>query len=217
LTSRFTGITAAVNDVEAAAVDRGAFNEAHLPSLVVARHSAAFVGAGVGGTHVYNEVQALFPAYATIDTNGGAGGGTDLQINFAPAINLVGGETSGILIMLDLLVQSLQDDSGNNSVDRRMSYRLQADGGGGFATIPRSERFLNEGIAAAPGLWNGTNQYVHVSLRLLIRSGDTPTNLVNSVRAQVSVTAAAGALVEELTLTNVALAGLALHSSRATP
>jgi len=216
LTSRFTGITAAVNDVEAAAVDRGAFNAAHLPSLIVDRQQTSFVGTGVGGNHVYDETEVLLPAYLTINRNGtNPPAGGNLEITFTAPVDLATAETGGIFIMCNLHVVNMDDDTPANVATRFITYRLQIrDGPGTWITVQRTERLLAESFAS--------DQLFQVGVRTLIRSGDVVAgggvgDVVQAVRAQISMQTAGAPPTRRVTLRECSLSGLVLHSSRATP
>ena len=205
-----------MNDVEAAAVDRGALNEAHLPSLVVDRQQTSFVGTGVGGNHVYDETEVLVPAYLTINRNGTSPpGGGNLEITFTAPINLATAEVGGIFVMCNLHVVNMDDDTPANSATRWMLFRLQIqDGPGTWVTVQRTERALAESWAS--------DQLFQVGIRTLIRSGDVVAgggvgDTVQAVRAQISMQTAGNPPIRRVTLRECHLSGLVLHSSRATP
>jgi len=216
LTSRFAGITNAVNDVEAPAADRGAFNEAHLPSLVVDRQQTSFVGTGLGGNHVYDETEVLLPAYLTINRNGtNPPGGGNLKITFTAPVNLTTDEVGGIFVMCNLHVVNMDDDTPTNVATRLIAFRLQIqDGPGTWVTVQRTERGLSESYPS--------DQLFQVGVRTLIRSGDVVAgggvgDVVQAVRAQISMQTAGDPPIRRVTLRECHLSGLVLHSSRATP
>lgn len=216
LNTRFTGITAAVNDVEAAAVDRGAFNEAHLPSLLVDRQQTSFAGSAAGGNHVYDETEVLIPAYLTINRDGtNPPGGGNLEIIFTTPINLATAEVGGIFVMCNIHVVNMDDDTPANADTRFIIFRLQIqDGPGTWVTVTRTERGLAESWAS--------DQLFQVGIRTLIRSGDVAAgggvgDVVQAVRAQISMQTAGNPPIRRVTLRECHLSGLVLHSSRATP
>lgn len=208
LNDRFASVQAGINDLPESSVGSGAFNENHLPSLVVDQESVGF-GAS---NHVYDQTHGTFPAsWAVINSSGGAGGGTDLLVDFGSDMDLSSGAgQEGLLVLCDIHVAKLQYDNGTSGVHLPVAFfRLQArPNGGAWVDIDRTERFVDAANTDADaGLVY--DQWYRVPIRTLLTASDLMD--VQEIRAQVSLTPGTDPPLAEITLREVRLTAILLR------
>jgi hypothetical protein len=212
----------AVNDIPADGVAPMAFNHNHLPTMVHSALTTDF-GNGSGATHRYTRTQANgdtggTPSWAVIDTNGGAGGGTDLQVDF-PGVgyNLSGTTVQGVFVACDIwaaFLKPVDDGGGGTPVANRnhiAKFMLQAYNGAAWQNIERSIRWFAAAIEADSGGGPtakvafsqppagggdpmGREQHIGIPIRTLIKASDMGNNVVQKVRAVVSISLGQGSL-----------------------
>lgn len=241
LNSRFrigTGsFEGAVNDIPADGVAPMAFNHNHLPTMVHSALTTDF-GNGSGAVHRYTRTQANgdavgTPSWAVIDTNGGAGGGTDLQVDF-PGVgyNLSGTTVQGVFVACDIwasFLKQIDDGGGGTPVANRnhiAKFMLQAYNGAAWRDIERSIRWFAAAIEADSGggadakvaFSQGREQHIGIPIRTLIKASDMGNNVVQKIRAVVSISLGQGSLPAntdiQLELWGCQLSAIAIQSTR---
>lgn len=232
----------AINDVTANAVAPMAFNHHHLPTMIHSALTTDF-GNGSGAVHRYTRTQANgdtagTPSWAVIDTNGGAGGGTDLQVDF-PGVgyNLTGTTVQGVFVACDIWASFLKpvDDGGGGTPvanrNHKAKFMLQAYNGAAWQSIERSIRWFAAAVEADGGTAvafsqppaagpdpMGREQHVGIPIRTLIKASDMGNNVIQRVRAVVSISLGQGSLDPNtdilLELWGCQISAIAIQSTR---
>lgn len=169
INSRLTSLQTAINDLSKDAPQRGAFNENHLPSLVVDKQFTNFNGAcdnitGANPAVWINVVQ----------------GGNDLAVAFSPGIDLrASGGCRGLFVRASLTVSTTA--SGSSATTDYIEFRIQFETGAGWTTLDRTLRWVWRYDAAA------ANFYLDIPITTLITSVDNPAlALITGVRVQAA-------------------------------
>jgi len=237
LVQRFAQFKAAINDVETNAVDRGAFNENHLPSLVrdagqitLSFTKAVYHKKGLGGLLKFDTVAA-----------NGPGTSPQLEVKFRKPYDLTAASDpngiGGVLVMADVGVKHLSNQGtpyipnapqpafSKEEPDRYAIFRIEASADQkSWTTI--ITRFISEGFFSDSGLiydsktssQHGRPQWFSLPLHCLIKRGDLKDNQILAIRVTVGLgnrgTARASNIPPLVELgPNAHLSALVLHSS----
>lgn len=222
----------AVNNLVADALAPGALNHNHLPTLV---HYSGTVDFGqVGNSHTYTRTQANgdsggFPSWVPIDSSGGAGGGTDLELDLGANFNLTGTTVQGVLVLAEIqvaLLTQIDDGGGGTPVGNPSHYAkfmIQAWNGAAWRDLTRTIRWFVSAIGPGSNPFDafqkGRHQYLTVPIRTLVKAADMGNNVIRKVRVVVSVGIGGAALPPantdiQLTLWGCQLSALVLQSTR---
>lgn len=207
INTRMDGLRLAVNDVEADALAPGAFNSAHLPSLV--RDSKQLIVGSSTALHTYTSAAPTYPAATSWQQI--AQGGTPLLLSLA-ATYAYSADVGGCLVLADIYVKSIRGATvTENGEAWRVFVRIEAkEAAGSWQPIQRSQRWVRSGYAN--GTPAGPDQLLHIPIRTLITTADMTNNSISQVRATISVnknTVTASNM--EVTLRECSLSAIVLH------
>ena len=150
LNSRFSPVTNAINVISADALDEGALNSNHIPSMDISggQTKTVTINPGGGTACSYAEGDAYYVAggtngFVTLDSNGATGGGTEVALTFSPTLDLLVDGAGGVLVLSNTVVQQL----GLTVAIRLMAiFRLSVqDATGAWHPVHRTERFIQSG------------------------------------------------------------------------
>jgi hypothetical protein len=216
LNTRFSSgadaLQTAINDLEADALAPGAFNEAHLPSLVLFRGQIGQPAVG----NAYTYATTPYPAdWDTIDSNGSAGGGTALELSLGATYNLSTGQAQAVLVMADLYVGKIIRTAGGATATPTdgVGFRIQINNGTSWQTIGRSQRFVACAVFGGNTFTYSREQDVKVPIRTLIKASDIAANTITSVRVQISVVSHGAAADTTVSLKACYLSAIVLQST----
>ena len=214
LNNRFStgagSLQVAINDVESDALAPGALNEHHLPSLVLFRSE---ISQNAGGQ--YTTTNSLWPSsYAVVDSNGEAGGGTALEIDFGATYNLSTGQAQAVFVLADMYVQYIRRSATSYNDLDGVAFRIQAYNGSSWQTIGRTERYISAQIFGGDAASKGRAINVKVPIRTCIHASDVSGNTISKVRVQIAVWNGGGAGVVTATLLARSLTAIILQSTR---
>ena len=203
INTRMDGLRLAVNDVEADAVAPGAFNSAHLPSLV--RDSKQLIVGSAAATHTYTDAASTYPGTWT-DI---AQGGTPLLLSLASTFAF-SADVGGCLVLADIYVKSIRGATAtNNHTTWRAFVRVEAKGGAGWIPIQRSQRWIRSGYATGSAV---PDQLIHIPIRTLVTTADMASNAIAQVKVTISVEKTGGPAGNvEVTLRECSLSAIVLH------
>lgn len=215
LNVRQARIRDAINDVVEGVVAVGGLNENHLPAFTKVTTPASVtrrVGAP-GAVHIYTGNQVNYPAFVPIDSSGSAGGGTDLQLDFGVGYAL-DGEVQGILVMADIHIQNMTNDSSASpdahSTSSWAAFQIEVSlNGVAWTVIQRSRRIHADSLAAA-----NSNRYqqLKVSTKTLVVASDLAA--VRYVRVTMSQAMGATTAAQRTVLRECQLSAIVLKSKK---
>ena len=195
LNTRLNSVTTTINDLTGDAPQRGAFNENHLPSLVIDQQYENLPGDVNPGAGDYTNT-----AFAAVED-----AGTPLQVDFASPIDLGDEDIGGIFVRASLTLNTM---AGGVPTDTDMLFRIEFfETGGAWQSITRTERLVWSRGGSTPLL----NVRIDVPIATLIKASDltAPGQTIDSVRVVTRVNNAA----VKSTLRNCQLLALVLHSN----
>ncbi len=223
LNSRFTtganSAQGAVNDLTENAPAPGAFNNEHLPTLV---HFSGGqnVGSAGAGSHTYTHLAGAtnndnIPVdWTVINSDGDAGTGTDLEVDFGALFNLSGTTVQGVLVMADLQIRRFYD-AGSYTYNHEAVFMIQVFDGASWVNIPRTLRWALQGIRSGSAAETAQrDQLIKVPIRTLIRADDIGNNTIEKVRVVVSIGNGNTSNTETVELWWCQLSALVLQSTR---
>lgn len=194
-----------INDLPEDSPAVGAFNENHLPSLVIAQDSER-VGTSTL-THTYTS-----GSYTVITR-----AGNDLEVDLGSDISIGDGTgVGGILVFLEVFVRKLSGASSGLSNTRGKAFtRISCKPAVGvWSPINRTERYIqglynNTGTVAS---FDGTPQRLIMSTQTLITSSDA--SVVRKIKGEVKVAPSAGGEAQTLLLRECYLSVIVLRSKK---
>jgi len=225
LNTSFSSIETSLNGLTQADVAPETFGRDHLPGLVVAvptpisqvavveytRANAAYVG--WGHTPVTD--------WDTINTNGGAGGGTDLELTIS-AVDPTDSKYGGVLVFLNAQVQALRDfpSSGPGEPQNEFFgiFAIQVYAGSSWFHLARTERYVRGDIltGATAATQSLQSLFFDIPIRTLIRASDVSNNSITKIRAVCAIAkldSAGTAADHKLQLKRCTLSAIALQGS----
>jgi hypothetical protein len=224
LNTGFSSVESSLNALTKADVAPETFGRDHLPSLVVAaptpisqaavveytRANAAYVG--WGHTPVTD--------WDTINTNGGAGGGTDLELTIS-AVDPTDSKYGGILVLLNVQVQALRDfpsaGSGSTQSDFFGIFAIQVYAGSSWFHLARTERYVrgDQLTGATTATRNLQSLFFDIPIRTLVKASDVSNNSITKIRAVCAIADNFGgtAANNKMQLKRCTLSAIALQGS----
>jgi len=225
LNDRFTigggSLQGVINDLTPDATSPGTFNNNHLPSMVIA----------FGNQSIANEVttfQISFAVAPWTTTSVLSSGGTALEVepSVGTSFDLTTGECQGVLVMADLYVKRIRD---NTQVDPDKYFARDAlvcmlevreTAAGPWVPILRTVRWIHSGFfntndSGTPSLANREHLY-KVPIRALIHAGGDVSsfNAVRVVGGVVQDLASPGGRNVKVTFRECQLSAMLLRSAR---
>lgn len=195
-----SGVANAVNDVEEDASSPGAFNDEHLPSLVLATATITVGGPGAS-LHSYSGATYPYPATWTEITQGGINYRLDMG-----SIQTIGASMGGCFVTADVFISRISDIGGTDGAGSKVFLRLEVSlDGVAWTPINRTERYVASGITGAGSA--GRFQKFHAPIRTLIKAGDIAGDRFRYIRGTLT-------LIGDATLRECTLAAFTLHAAR---
>jgi hypothetical protein len=145
------------------------------------------------------------PGWIQIDSQGSAGGGTDLGIVFGAPVSL-GGEVVGIYLEACFEIEGAYETVIHNSLNS-VFFALDAHNGAAWRRIAETESWVS-----ASGLYTEEQLYRTHTIRFLLNAANmNGITAVHRVRAVLSAASIGGANPYEVRLGTVSLGGIVLR------
>jgi hypothetical protein len=203
LNTRFSPVTNAINVISADALDAGALNSDHLPSMDISggQTKSITINPGGGASCRYTEADAKYVAsgtngFVTLDSNGATGGtgsGGEVALAFAPTLDISSTGAGGVLVLSNTVVQQIGNlgFSGAGPIRVMAMFRLSVqDATGTWHPVHRTERFVQSGynFNSIVGSGDQRPQMLDVPIRTLVVKSDLGgLDEVKGIRLRVCV------------------------------
>ena len=200
LNTAFSSVESSLNALTKADVAPESLGRDHLPSLVVDTKTAS-ITPGAPFYDEYTRANAAYPGFSAsagswtvIDDAGGGGGGTDLEVTFTSAIDPTDSKYGGILVLMNVEVQSVFDSTGSSPEEQRDFYpitAIQVYAGSSWYQIKRSVRYTRG--QRFPGMNVGSpaieiqRLFLDILTRILVTASDVSNNSITKVRGVVAI------------------------------
>jgi len=180
LNARTTEVTAALNAASPRSVRERALRGDHLPEQVLDQRFLSFI-------HANGYYDSTYPGFntaagwATVDSQGVAGGGTDLELTFGASVDLTDPAIAGILLRADFDVQYAKEKTVATLRSVNVHACLQAYNGAAWQQIPETEVWQNvEGGASFSAMFRD------LPIRFLLQQGNfNGITDVEKIRARI--------------------------------
>lgn len=216
----FTAASTYVNALDRYALRRGALNVHQTPSVIATQGASFPVSASHSGlgVHTYDKATAAgtitYTAFGTDGATdrhliGGPTAGSPITPSAAAQVSItptqfVGNngtdQTQLILVMFDLEVVDVTNSATAASVMACLQFQL--DGAGTWYTMSKTERWSSRDDHKSSPTDSNEKMWYPIAIRTMIRAStvnavaDATANQVSGIRAMVSSSSAAGAIIE---------------------